>query len=851
FILNNDNTTADLENSWLEFERGSTAPNSKITWSSASVYFDFNYPIHLSGTGEITGPGAGGLTLTNAGNLTVSTTASGGLAMTSAGAITATYSGGQIISTGTDAITLGNIGDTLALNSSGWAIDATGNMAGIGSIAMDGSLHVAGQCVTADTELSIVESKAISNLRSKPRTSFQFPISNQIPIPNDQIKKTKIKDIKGGEYVLSLNEKTGKIEPARINSLMDMGVKPIYKLTTESGKSIRTTENHPYLAKNNNQKTPQNSAEFLERGGEQRSRTSYPIKGTIRVSNDDASEALYSPFRHIGNCIINDKNEQNKNTFMNEDAFADSFNGNEIPPIDTRYLQCSISEDLVKSGQWTLVKNLEEGQMIAVVYGDKVVWEKITKIKQQAPEQVYDIEVEGTHNFVANGIIAHNTYINANSAAALRVEQDGVKDDVLVVDTAAGNVGIGDASPAALLTVGSGDLFQVNSSGAIAAVVGITNSGALTFSGAAPAISASTAATNITLDAGTTGAVNIAGTSTGGVNIAGSGTGNVNLAGGSAATGCTINNSTGALTCAGDITGGATGTMGYWTRTGTTLSQATANDALGLGAGTITTTGTITSGLINSQTISSAASFTGTGAFASTLTASNGLTLTTGALNLTAASGVLSLSGLSNSSISTGANALTLASGGTSAWTNTSGNLTIGTATSGDLALISAGALNLSAGTASTWTLANVANALNFDSNTLSIDALNNRVGIGTATHASGNKLHVEGQCVTGDTLLPIIKSEEISNDKFLISNQIPNPKQIPNSNDQISKQFENCEIENSLKIENCKLKIKYTRIDQVNEGDYVLSLNEKTGKIEPAKIKGLLDMGVKPIYEI
>jgi hypothetical protein len=31
--------------------------------------------------------------------------------------------------------------------------------------------------------------------------------------------------------------------------------------------------------------------------------------------------------------------------------------------------------------------------------------------------------------------------------------------------TAAGNVGIGDATPAALFTVGSGDLFQVDTTG--------------------------------------------------------------------------------------------------------------------------------------------------------------------------------------------------------------------------------------------------------------------------------------------------------------------------------------------------------------------------------------------------
>ena len=46
-----------------------------------------------------------------------------------------------------------------------------------------------------------------------------------------------------------------------------------------------------------------------------------------------------------------------------------------------------------------------------------------------------------------------------------------------------GNVGIGDSSPFALLTVGDGDLFQVNSSGAIAAAAGITSSGTITFSG--------------------------------------------------------------------------------------------------------------------------------------------------------------------------------------------------------------------------------------------------------------------------------------------------------------------------------------------------------------------------------
>ena len=39
-------------------------------------------------------------------------------------------------------------------------------------------------------------------------------------------------------------------------------------------------------------------------------------------------------------------------------------------------------------------------------------------------EHVFDIEVEGTHNFVGNGIVAHNTSITASSGdAALSVNQ--------------------------------------------------------------------------------------------------------------------------------------------------------------------------------------------------------------------------------------------------------------------------------------------------------------------------------------------------------------------------------------------------------------------------------------------
>ncbi len=67
--------------------------------------------------------------------------------------------------------------------------------------------------------------------------------------PNLRINKKKIKDIKEGDYVLSLDEKTGKLVPRKVNALLDHGVKPIYEMVTESGKAINTTAEHPYLVK--------------------------------------------------------------------------------------------------------------------------------------------------------------------------------------------------------------------------------------------------------------------------------------------------------------------------------------------------------------------------------------------------------------------------------------------------------------------------------------------------------------------------------------------------------------------------------------------------------------------------
>ena len=152
-----------------------------------------------------------------------------------------------------------------------------------------------------------------------------------------------------------------------------------------------------------------------------------------------------------------------------------------------------------------------------------------------------------------------------------------------------------------------------------------------------------------------------------------------------------------------------------------TLAQAS-TVATSTGALTVDSAAALNLGTTNATSVSiskSGATTTVNGALTAsqTLTASNGLTQTTGALNLTATSGSLSLSGLSASSLSTGANNLTIAAGNfnttatginstaVGATTASTGRFTTLTST-GATDLANAGASNVTIATTGTGTVA-------------------------------------------------------------------------------------------------------------------------------------------------
>jgi len=198
----------------------------------------------------------------------------------------------------------------------------------------------------------------------------------------------RITEIKVGEEVYAFDMKTHQLVLKRCSGIFDNGTHDVYELSTLH-HSIKATSNHPFLV--------------LKRNG--RGKT---------------NELVWKELKDIspGDEIVVSKQLVGRTS-------------NRLDRMDN-YLRTdsvSLAEflDSLSSGQWARAESvrcsvltLPEEEKCPVqdflIGSEDFAMEKVEKIKLVGKEPTLDLRVEDEHNFIANGIVVHNTGIQRSGA---------------------------------------------------------------------------------------------------------------------------------------------------------------------------------------------------------------------------------------------------------------------------------------------------------------------------------------------------------------------------------------------------------------------------------------------------
>jgi replicative DNA helicase len=157
-----------------------------------------------------------------------------------------------------------------------------------------------------------------------------------------------IKDLLGKKdfKVLAINTKTWKLEQSIVSKAFSTGVKPVYRLTTQLGRTIRATGNHKFLT----------------------------IDGWKRLDELQLGKTIALPRK-----------------------------------IDSMDAKETLTKNNLSRHRATQVAEIVHSEEIHKLAESDIYWDKVVSVEYDGEEEVFDLTVPNLHNFVANDIIVHNS----------------------------------------------------------------------------------------------------------------------------------------------------------------------------------------------------------------------------------------------------------------------------------------------------------------------------------------------------------------------------------------------------------------------------------------------------------
>ncbi len=189
-------------------------------------------------------------------------------------------------------------------------------------------------------------------------------------------KLKSIKEMVGKRfYTLSL-DKDYRIRKSFVSKVFYSGRKKVFLLKTKTGREIKASANHPFLK----------------------------IDGWYRLDQLKPGDKIAVPREESKNYLQSIKNTYCKTKEVSQflwRKFAEKLNASYSGSNIFKY---SISR--AKILKITQILNAIELYQLAT---SDILWDEIVSIEELGVEDVYDMTVEKTHNFIANDIIVHNS----------------------------------------------------------------------------------------------------------------------------------------------------------------------------------------------------------------------------------------------------------------------------------------------------------------------------------------------------------------------------------------------------------------------------------------------------------